>query len=61
MVGDWNDNGQRKRIGIFRPSAGWILDTNGNNAFDITDQGGNGALQFGLPGDKPVVGKWTMP
>jgi hypothetical protein len=61
VVGDWNDSGPRKRIGVFRPSGGWILDTNGNNAFDLTDQGQNGALQFGLPGDKPVVGKWTMP
>lgn len=55
VVGDWNDNGQRKRIGVFRNGT-WILDTNGNNAFDVFDL----QAAFGLPGDLVVVGKWTV-
>jgi hypothetical protein len=55
VVGDWNDNNQRKRIGVFRGGT-WILDVNGTNVFAPNDiQTG-----FGLPGDKPVVGKWTQ-
>lgn len=56
VVGDWNDNHQRKRIGVFR-SGLWILEINGTNAFALND------IQafFGLPGDLPVVGKWTIP
>jgi hypothetical protein len=59
VVGDWNDNSQRKRIGVFRTSTGtgvWILDVNGSNTFAPND------IQafFGLPGDAPVVGKWTQ-
>ena len=55
VVGDWNDNGQRKRIGVFRNGT-WILDTNGNNTFDVFDL----QASFGLSGDLPVVGKWTI-
>lgn len=60
MVGDWNDNAQRKRIGVFRGGL-WILDVNGTNTFAPNDIGAGGTTgNFGLPGDKPVVGKWTM-
>ena len=47
--------GTRKRFGVFRYGT-WILDTNGNNAYDAAD----GVGSFGLPGDKPVVGNWSM-
>ena len=60
VVGNWNGNGttSRKRIGVFRPATGqWVFDTNGNGQFDVTDQ----FVSFGLPGDLPVVGFWTMP
>jgi hypothetical protein len=60
VVGNWNGNGttSRKRIGVFRPATGqWVFDTNGNGQFDLTDQ----FVSFGLPGDLPVVGFWTMP
>lgn len=57
VVGDWNDNGQRKRIGVYRPSTGqWYLDVNGSNAYAPNDIVG---VFGGVPGDKPVVGKWT--
>jgi len=60
VVGDWNDNAQRKRIGVFRGGL-WILDVNGTNTFAPNDIGAGGTTgNFGLPGDKPVVGKWTM-
>jgi hypothetical protein len=56
VVGDWNGNGQRKRIGVFRGGL-WILEINGTNVYAPNDI----QASFGLPGDKPVVGKWTMP
>jgi hypothetical protein len=56
VVGDWNDGGQRKRIGVFRGGL-WVLEVNGTNVFSNNDI----QASFGLPGDKPVVGKWTMP
>jgi hypothetical protein len=55
VVGDWNDNNQRKRIGVFRGGT-WILDVNGSNVYAPNDI----QASFGLPGDKPVVGKWTQ-
>jgi hypothetical protein len=57
VVGNWFGSG-RKRIGVFRPSAGiWVLDINGSNGFDISDP----IFWFGLPGDRPMVGNWTIP
>ena len=55
VVGDWNDGGQRKRIGVFRAGT-WILDVNGSNVYAPNDI----QAAFGLPGDLPVVGKWTI-
>jgi hypothetical protein len=55
VVGDWNDNNQRKRIGVFR-SGLWILDVNGSNSYALNDI----QASFGLAGDMPVVGKWTQ-
>jgi hypothetical protein len=63
VVGDWNDGGQRKRIGVFRQGT-WILDTLGlaasaTNAtvFNAADQ----VISYGQAGDIPIVGKWTTP
>ncbi len=60
VVGTWNNNGG-KRIGVFRSVGGlgvWFVDTNGNHAFDPgTDQ----MFNFGLAGDQPVTGFWTLP
>jgi putative Ig domain-containing protein len=61
VTGDWTGDG-RSKFGVFRcPPAGvagvcqWILDMNGNNAFDA----GDAVLFFGLSGDQPVVGHWS--
>jgi hypothetical protein len=55
VVGDWNGDG-RSKVGIFRQGFQWILDTNGNGAFDSADQ----SFAFGgVPGDVPVVGDWN--
>jgi hypothetical protein len=48
------------QIGVFRcPAVGvcnWIVDSNGNGAYDATDA----VYSFGLPGDQPVVGDWNQ-
>jgi hypothetical protein len=56
VVGNWNASG-KKRIGVFRHGQ-WFVDSNGNGVFDPgTDQ----VFNFGLTGDRPVVGFWTLP
>jgi hypothetical protein len=60
VVGNWgNQIPQRKRVGIFRPSplGAWVLDVNGNNAYDVADP----VFFFGQTGDVPVVGFYTIP
>jgi hypothetical protein len=60
VVGNWNGNGT-KRIGIFRNVGGfgtWFVDTNGNHTFEPS---GDQTFSFGLNGDQPVVGFWTLP
>jgi hypothetical protein len=60
VVGNWgNAVPVRKRIGIFRPSplGAWVLDVNGNNAYDAADP----VFFFGQTGDVPVVGFYTIP
>ncbi len=58
VVGDWNGDG-RSKPGVFRAGFFWVLDANGNYQFDGTAGGQDLAFAFGgLPGDKPVVGKW---
>jgi len=61
VVGNWNGNGT-KRIGIFRNNATglgtWYVDTNGNHTFEPA---GDQIFSFGLNGDQPVVGFWTLP
>jgi hypothetical protein len=58
VVGDWNGDG-RTKVGVFRAGFFWVLDGNGNYQFDGTGGGQDFAFPFGgIPGDKPVVGKW---
>ena len=58
VVGNWNGNGV-KRAGVFRTSTGvWYVDTNGNGTLDPADQV---FTNFGLPGDQPIIGFWTLP
>ncbi len=56
VVGDWTGAGITQ-VGIFRQGFLWALDANGNHQID----GPNVDYIFGyggIPGDKPVVGKW---
>jgi hypothetical protein len=59
VVGDWNGTGVSK-IGVFRcPTVGecqWFLDLGNKHTFDPATVG---IYNFGLPGDKPVVGNWV--
>jgi hypothetical protein len=64
VTGNWN-GASTKRIGVFRCPAGapgsavcqWILNTSGGGTFSGSDL----ITNYGLVGDKPVVGFWTMP
>jgi hypothetical protein len=64
VTGNWQ-NAANKRIGVFRCPAGapgsatctWILNTSGSGVFSATDL----VTSYGLVGDKPVVGFWTLP
>ena len=58
LVGDWNGD-RTSEVGVFRGGFFWVLDKNGNRAFDGTGPGQDEAFAFGgLPGDVPVVGAW---
>lgn len=60
VAGDWTGDGVTK-LGVFRCPADrgsectWVLDRNGNRKFDSIDV----FLQYGLPGDLPVVSAWS--
>lgn len=57
VVGDWNGNG-RQKVGVFDPAtATWFLDMNGNGVWD--GSGIDRIMQWGSPGDVPVVGDWN--
>jgi len=58
VVGDWNGVG-KSCVGIYRSNGSvWLLDLNCNGTFDNTPT--DAFFPFGgLPGDLPVVGKWT--
>ena len=60
IVGNWFNTG-RKRIGVWR-NGQVILNQTGTNTFVYgIDFGSTGGANFGLPGDLPVIGFWTMP
>jgi len=58
VVGDWKGLG-KTCIGLYRSGGGvWLLDLNCNGVFENTPT--DAFFPFGgLPGDLPVVGKWT--
>jgi len=58
VVGDWTGS-NKSCIGIYRSNGSvWLLDLNCNGTFDNTPT--DAFFPFGgLPGDVPVVGKWT--
>jgi len=57
VTGDWNNTGTSK-AGVFRGGAAgvqpfqWVLDGSGTHTPEIVFN------LFGLPGDKPITGKW---
>ena len=55
VVGDWNGDGKTK-IGI-HVNGTWILEYNGNYAWDGT--GVDKLIYFGGPGYRPMVGDWN--
>jgi hypothetical protein len=61
VVGDWNGDG-RTKFGVFRCGSGtgatcsFIVDYAGKMAYDQTTAK---TFTYGLPGDKPVVGRWN--
>src|SRR5262249_8096064 len=53
-TGDWDGDGL-KDVGVFRPSTGqWFLDP-GNKNYSNNPVA---AINFGAPGDVPIVGHW---
>jgi C1A family cysteine protease len=56
VAGDWSGTGTDK-FGVFR-NGFWILDANGNYAWDGSGSGKDIVTGFGTAGDIPVVGKW---
>lgn len=59
VVGKWTTGDNRSKAGLFRGGFLWILDANGNSAFDGTGAGQDIVFAFGgIAGDKPVVGRW---
>jgi DMSO/TMAO reductase YedYZ molybdopterin-dependent catalytic subunit len=57
VAADWQGTGQDK-IGVFRDGF-WILDGNGNYAWDGTGTGNDIVAGFGMAGDIPVVKDWN--
>jgi hypothetical protein len=53
VVGDWNGDG-RAKAGVFRPAHGlWVLDTDGNGAWDPSR--GDRAFHLGQAGDAATI------
>lgn len=57
VVGDWNGDGI-DTPGVFRPSTGQFLLTNGPNTNNTTPPI-NSIVPFGRAGDEPVAGDWN--
>ncbi len=59
VVGDWTGTGISK-VGVFRQGFLWVLDANGNHQIDAPGPGGDYVFGYGgIPGDVPMVGKWS--
>jgi hypothetical protein len=54
VVNNWSGTGKVDQIGVFRNGT-WIVDSNGDGQFELTDA----QFSFGLAGDLPVVGNWN--
>jgi PKD repeat protein len=54
VVGNWNHATSGDKIGVFR-SGTWLLDYNGNFAWDGSDK----TVSIGQAGDVPVIGDWN--
>lgn len=58
VTGDWDNDG-RDDVGVWRPSTRrFLLDANGNGAWEGTAGGDTLTAAFGQSTDKPVVGNW---
>jgi hypothetical protein len=59
VVNNWNGASNVDQIGVYRPMpnglALWIVDSNGTGVWEPSD----GAYQFGLATDLPIVGNWN--
>ena len=53
IAGDWDGDGF-DTIGVFRPSDGMLFMKN-----SLTGGFADIAVNYGIPGDKPVVGDWN--
>lgn len=56
ISGDFNGDGYDE-IGVFR-NGYWYIDMNGDRAWNGTGVGLDALYNFGIAGDKPVVGDW---
>lgn len=56
VVGDWSGD-MVSKVGVFRAGFLWVLDKNGNKAFDDATQDQVSAFG-GITGDRPLTGKW---
>ncbi len=57
FVADWNGSGTSK-IGLY-VNGFWVIDYNGNGAYDGTGPGGDRFIPFGGGnGSQPIVGRW---
>jgi hypothetical protein len=60
VVNNWLGTGAIDQIGVFRcpqPNSGvctWIVDSNGDGAYQTTDA----QYSYGLSGDMPIIGAW---
>jgi hypothetical protein len=60
VVGNWTGNGTADQVGVFRcPASGqgvctWIVNSTGTGFYSSSDA----KYQYGLPGDRPIVGNW---
>jgi len=57
LVADWNGDGKSK-IGVY-VNGFWVLDYNGNGAYDGTGAGADRFIPYyGGAGSQPIIGRW---